>query len=253
MIKELRPIHDEICCDICERTILKGERVETYLAPGGQRVSVCELCEPRAKRASWVREVDASEVPARRSGSDEGRGTLLGRLGFGRRRGKKHADATETVAVPGDWAPQPPAEDAPAESTSAPAEPDVMTPPTNGRAAGGEARHVRAVPTDSQIKISRGLRLFNESEFRHTIAGIGRTLGGPQVSVVESPDTNHEVLLTVAWELSWYQYVVDLAESDDPVRLERKGDEVRELDEAFRQWNASAHTDGLVEMTASPA
>lgn len=252
MIKELRPIHDEIRCDVCERTMLKGERVVTYLVPGGQRVSVCELCEPRAKRAGWIREAGASEVPARRSGSNEGRRTLLRRLGLGGRRGKKEAHAAETVAATGGPAAQLAADEAGAGPANAAAEPDV-TPPTKARTAGGEARHVRAVPTDSQIKINRGLRLFNESDFRHTIAGIGRTLGEPQVSVIESPDSNHEVLLTVAWELSWYQYVTDLAESDEPVRLERKGDEVSELDEAFLQWNASAHADGLVEMSGSPA
>lgn len=251
MIKELRPIHDEIRCDVCERTMLKGERVVTYLVPGGQTVSVCELCEPRARRAGWIREAGALEVPARRSGSDEGRRTLLGRLGFGGRRGRKEEHAEEANAAATAPAAQLSADEAAAEPANAAAEP--VTPPTNSRTAGGEARHVRAVPTDAQTKINRGLRLFNESEFRHTIAGIGRTLGEPQVSVIESPDSNHEVLLTVAWELSWYQYVTDLAESDDPVRLERKGDEVSELDDAFRQWNASAHADGLVEMSGSPA
>ena len=44
MKKELRPVHDAVSCDVCGRTILKGEHAEWYLAPGGHRRQVCDLC-----------------------------------------------------------------------------------------------------------------------------------------------------------------------------------------------------------------
>ncbi|MDQ3936749.1 MAG: hypothetical protein M3340_19185, partial [Actinomycetota bacterium] len=83
MRKELRPTHEDIACDVCARTILKGERTEPYLAPGGQRMLVCDLCTDRAYAEGWIRESAHGETPAslRR---EQPRRSLLGRL---RRRG----------------------------------------------------------------------------------------------------------------------------------------------------------------------
>ena len=64
MRKELRPTHDQIACDVCERTILKGERTEAFLAPGGQRKTVCELCTDRAHAEGWIRESAHGDLPA---------------------------------------------------------------------------------------------------------------------------------------------------------------------------------------------
>src|SRR3954468_15683064 len=79
MKKELRPTHDDIACDICGRTILKGERIEPYLAPGGQRHIVCELCTDRAYNEGWIRESAHDEMPATMRRPDQRRG-LLSRL-----------------------------------------------------------------------------------------------------------------------------------------------------------------------------
>ena len=64
MTKELRPVHHDISCDVCGRTILKGERPEPYLAPGGQRKVVCELCAGRADATGWIRESAHGELPS---------------------------------------------------------------------------------------------------------------------------------------------------------------------------------------------
>ena len=46
--------------------------------------------------------------------------------------------------------------------------------------------------------------------------------------------------ITVAWELSWYQWGVDLGDELRPVFQIDKGLEMDQLDSAARQWNASA-------------
>ena len=47
-----------------------------------------------------------------------------------------------------------------------------------------EPRHVRAVPTSIEHKISSAVDLFNASEHPRTVAGIARSLGLPEVSVL---------------------------------------------------------------------
>src|SRR5436309_1936881 len=98
MNKELRPGLEEIVCQVCGRTMLKGERAEPYLVGGGQRRLVCELCTDRAYAAGWIRESAHDELPAslRRP---EPRRSLLGRL---RRR---PGDRTPAEANAGDGRP----------------------------------------------------------------------------------------------------------------------------------------------------
>src|SRR3954471_16672082 len=86
MKKELRPIHDDVSCDICGRTILKGERTEAYLAPGGQRHIVCELCTDRAYNEGWIRESAHMDMPASTRRPQERRSL------FGRMRRRRDAD-----------------------------------------------------------------------------------------------------------------------------------------------------------------
>ena len=50
-----------------------------------------------------------------------------------------------------------------------------------------------------------------------------------------------ELAVTVAWELSWYQYRVS-PDSAQPVRLERRGHELDELDEASRTGTRRSRT-----------
>src|SRR5215218_6923418 len=113
MRKELRPTHDQIACDVCERTILKGERTETFLAPGGQRKTVCELCTDRAHAEGWIRESAHGDLPAslRRP---EPRRSLFGRM---RRRRDEGLPAIETPVDEGAHeADPPPPSDIPAHA-----------------------------------------------------------------------------------------------------------------------------------------
>jgi hypothetical protein len=87
--------------------------------------------------------------------------------------------------------------------------------------------------------------LFNASPYRRSVGGIAKSLGPPLVSVVPLSGVNTEVVVTIAWDISWYQYRV-LFDSAQPVRLAERGHEVDELEPSFRAWNARVERDGRV-------
>jgi hypothetical protein len=93
--------------------------------------------------------------------------------------------------------------------------------------------------------------LFNESDFRRTVAGIAKSLGEPRASIVPLSGTSSEVVLTVAWDISWYQYRVS-PDSAQPVRLAERGHDPRELESMFTSWNAKLTSDGRIAPDISP-
>jgi hypothetical protein len=97
-------------------------------------------------------------------------------------------------------------------------------------------------------RFERAAARFNASEAGHTVAGLVRTLGDPRVSVGASAGAAEEVRVTVAWELSWYQWGVDLGDDGRAVFELGKGREIAEIDAAARQWNASTIEGGRIVM-----
>jgi hypothetical protein len=97
--------------------------------------------------------------------------------------------------------------------------------------------------SEHELAIVEAADLFNASAFRRTIAGIAKSLGPPKASVVPLSGVNPEVVITIAWDLSWYQYRVTL-DSAQPVRLEERGHELGELEISFAEWNAHLEDDG---------
>jgi len=59
--------------------------------------------------------------------------------------------------------------------------------------------------------------------------------------------------VTVAWELSWYQWGVDIGDELRPVFELGKGGEIDQLDAAARQWNAVVAEDGRLRLAGEPA
>jgi hypothetical protein len=84
---------------------------------------------------------------------------------------------------------------------------------------------------------------FNASAYRRTVGGIAKSLGEPRVSIVQLSGTKSELVVTVAWEISWYQYRVSL-NSAQPVRLAERGHDPAELESSFVDWNARVAEDG---------
>ena len=87
--------------------------------------------------------------------------------------------------------------------------------------------------------------LFNESAYRRTIAGIAKSLGDARVSLLLLSGVSPEVVITVAWDISWYQYRVS-PESPQHVRLAERGYELDDLDPRFAAWNGHLDGDGRV-------
>jgi len=85
--------------------------------------------------------------------------------------------------------------------------------------------------------------LFNASAHRRTVAGIAKSLGPPKASILPLSGVNPEVVVTIVWDLSWYQYRVAF-DSAQPVRLEERGHELAQLDDTYRVWNARVAEDG---------
>jgi hypothetical protein len=261
--RAIRTSTAQAACDVCGRTLLRGEHAEIYLS-GGVRRSVCELCTSRALHGGWVREGDVAEYDESSARPDRRRSL------FGRRRGKREGraerdprEAREAAPVDDMPAPEPVFDDAvpapPAPSARPPrrAEPSSPSwPAPVSRAASKlagssrEPRHVRAVPTSIEHKISSAVSLFNDSEHPRTVAGIARSLGLPDVSVHPSDADGSVVHVVVSWELCWYRYEMDLRDEVPTVRGGDRGYELSELSEIERQNNAAADERGRLHLSA---
>ncbi|HEY4278078.1 MAG TPA: hypothetical protein VGM91_07670 [Conexibacter sp.] len=222
--KDIRTTQAHVSCDVCGRTLLRGERSETYIA-GGTRREVCELCQPRALHEGWLRE-GAELERGTRSAPGERRRSLLGRLrrprvedGNGRENGR-HDEGYEA-------APRPSARQERAE------------PPR-------EPRQVHAVPTNAEQRTASAIDRFNHSEHPRTVAGVARSLGEPVVVARALEESASIVTIVVSWELCWYRYEVDL--DTGSVRTAGQGYELEELDAADRgEANAVADEYGQLE------
>ncbi len=233
--KDIRPSTAYMICDVCGRTLLRGERAEIYI-DGGARRSVCELCKSRALHEGWLRE---GTVPTydENDASSNRRGSFLSRL---RRRREAGAEPPEPAEA--DYEPPPEPQQAPAP---VPAEPRRAQ-RRRERELNREPRHVRAVPMGAEQKIASAVEVFNSSEHRRTVAGVARSLGAPTVSI--HPNMGHSSLVQIvaSWELCWYRYEVDLSDEVPVVRVAAQGYELDELTPEERQPNASYDEHGAL-------
>ncbi len=216
-------------CSICERSMLAGERTRTYLTRDREEREVCDLCLVRAESAGWVAaELAGAHAP---EGGREGGGAM--RRLFGRARTREA---------------QPRRDPAPTRRTRVAREPEEEPAPDDEPAPVGAPTEApprrRSVPQNPERRIRRAFESFNASSHRRTVRGLIRSLGGPYVAAVTTSDSPGEVRITVAWELSWYQWEVDLTSADQAVRELGHGEELAQLSAADQGWNAHAAEDG---------
>jgi hypothetical protein len=288
-------VSDHSACDVCSRTILKGEQVHEYVTPQGQRHGVCVLCRQRAEASGWIPAEQYGAI-ARQPPNRARRGQALReRLGRAASRARTGVRASRGPADPDDrgsdgaarGAPGPPsgtlerqpvAHDEPAQSTqrqstkpppaseSGPAPEVDAAPEPAARPRQQAKRRPTAVPPASPARqaaprprrgpeaiMRSAVERFNSSDDRRKVGGLIRSLGEPRAAVVPNPE-RQLALVTVAWELSWYQWEVN-GEDDDSdqgaVREVAKGDELSELAEEARSWNAAVGEDGGLRLRSS--
>lgn len=294
--------HDPFpACDVCGRTILKGEQIHEYLTPQRQRIRVCVLCRSRAESSGWIPVSMAHTIEEEQPRRSRGmairqrfsRAASRARSAAQSRREREPGSeppphkierppAAEPEAAPAPEAAEQQPEPAPAPEPPADAvAPAGPTPDANQEAAprkrraakprprsqtrartakrSGKRTEGRSTGTPRRSRAKRGpealmrraVERFNSSEERRKVAGLMRSLGEPQAGV--RPDPRRQLaLVTVAWELSWYQWEVGAdGDGDEPVREVAKGAEVSELDEAARAWNAAVDEDGTLRLRSA--
>jgi hypothetical protein len=239
--KAITTSHAAVSCDVCGRTLLRGEHADVFLH-GGQRRMVCELCTPRAAHEGWIREgLDDARV---RDHVDRRPRSLLGRLRnrLAEPEPAEEAEGQEPGFDPLHEAPDPAPEPVP-EPVAEPV-PQVDAMPETG------PRSVHAVPTNADLKVARAVELFNSSEHPRTVMGVSRSLGSPVVAVRPSATEGSVVTIVVAWELSWYRYEVDLGNEAAGVRVTEQGSELSELEASDQTANAAADETGRLHLAA---
>lgn len=145
--------------------------------------------------------------------------------------------ATAGATGEGEWA----AEVEPSETDHS--EPTAPAPTPEGIPAGhGEVFSLE------EIRVAQ--RFFNESPFLQRIRDVRRSLGKPKANLSRIAGTEPRVIVTVFWDIVWYQYVVNLrkdAPADQRVALFREGMDLEELPAHFREKNGSIDDDGRLD------
>ena len=97
--------------------------------------------------------------------------------------------------------------------------------------------------SEPELALVEAAELFNASPHRRTVAGVAKSLGPPRASIVPLTGVSGEMVVTVAWEISWYRYRVS-PDAPQPLRLEERGHDVGELEGAYQECNAQLTDDG---------
>ena len=94
-----------------------------------------------------------------------------------------------------------------------------------------------------ELQMVEAAEIFNASDYRRTVGGIAKSLGEPKASIIPLSGVSGELVVTIAWDISWYQYRVS-PESAQQVKLAERGHELSELDPTYKRWNAHIEDEG---------
>jgi hypothetical protein len=214
-------------CDVCGRRLLPGERAIEFVTRDGELIAVCELCKPRAEAAGWLRpeDMEAAAAPGGRERRRGRGGGVLGGLLSSWRLPERGEEGADRVA--------------------AKREPEEAEEPRRAPAVAPDPEPIGTTVADA-------VAAFNNSDHRRTVAGLTRTLGPPRATALVRKGNGVEtVRLTIAWEITWYQWEVAPSGRSHEVRESGKGDTIDQLGSADRSWNLMVAVDGTLEEKAS--
>jgi hypothetical protein len=98
------------------------------------------------------------------------------------------------------------------------------------------------------------VEVFNAGEYPRRVASLTRSLGTPEVSVRAGEAVASAIVISLAWELCWYQYEVDLSHEQGPGTVSiAQGTELSELRHEDRLANAIADERGALTLIHVPA
>ena len=160
--------------------------------------------------------------------------------------GAEPVAATSAAPVPVESArPIPPPDEMPVSATAAPAgaAPAAAAPP--------EASSDAETPHGFRLEeVQAAQRLFNESPFTGKTRDVRRSLGKPRANLARAVGAEPRAFITIAWDIVWYQYLVDMRRdipSDERVVLFREGMDLDELADHFKEKNALIDDDGRLD------
>lgn len=221
--------HQHVGCRVCGRTLLLGERsIGYFTATGEGPFDVCELCAPKAYRYGLRSQPYSPEEITR---------TLRGGMALRASRWLRKLVSRSDVKGPS----------IPVVQGSA-----VITATTQNSKRRSMRRRPQVALDSTTLgtvpvgtaAIGVAIAAFNQSSNSRTLAGLYRTLGAPRASVTPRSATDREVILTVAWEIVWYQFRI----MPDAIAQER-GQYLSDLQDRWKDWNCIVGPAGTVTFT----
>jgi len=100
-------------------------------------------------------------------------------------------------------------------------------------------------------EVQAAQRYFNGSVFVKKIRDINRSIGKPKANLSRVAEGQPQAVVTVFWDIVWYQYLVDLRKElpagSQRIVLDREGMDLEELEPRFREKNATVNDDGRLD------
>ncbi len=214
--REIRTDDDQVQCAVCGRSLLRGEEPEPYLHDG--RAATCASCAPAAPsaRAGSARPRASRSAPAPRR---DRRGLDLALAPWQRSRPphEPRSRRPDAEAPTARW------------PTELRASPHARRGAVRARRGTASATSTPSPPCD-ELKMRARSSSSTPPSTRARWPGWPARSGAPRVAVL--PVENSSLgTVTVAWELCWYRYEVDLADERGGVRVAGQGYELEELTE----------------------